>query len=126
MRQRLAIIATIVFLVASGAKAQQPPPPIPPVATGAGEATELGSIDLGFRGTDAKGDAARLERYRDLRDGAFSRILIGKDTDSYMFGASAENIGYRDQRYRAAYRNGKLRFTGAVDSIPLNYGYNPS
>lgn len=126
MRNRLAIITTVVFLVAAGARAQQPPPPTEPVAAVAGEAPAPGSVELGFRGTDTTGDAARFERYRDLQDGAFSRILFRKHTTSYIFDGRAENIGYRDQRYRADYRGGALQFTGTFDSIPLNYGYNTS
>ncbi len=126
MRNRLAIVTAVACLVASGANAQQPPPPIQPTAPVAGVPAELGSIDLGFRGTDATGDAARYERYRDLRDGAFSRILYGKSSDSYQFDARAENIGYRDQRYRADYQGGQLHFTGLFDSVPTNYGYTTS
>ena len=55
-----------------------------------------------------------MERYRDLSDGSFSRILFAKKTDMYIFDARAENIGYRDQRYRAGYGGGKLQFTARL------------
>jgi MtrB/PioB family decaheme-associated outer membrane protein len=101
------------------------PEPRPP----AGEATQpaapatFGSIDLGFRGTTTSGDAAEYERYRDLRSGSWSRLLFDKDTDTYLFGARAQNIGYRDQRFATNYRGGKGWLYGSFDSIPTNYSY---
>src|SRR5437870_3692102 len=127
MHNRLAtIVAALLFVFAQRVGAQQAPPPIPPVAPAAGAVPALGSIDLGIRETDATGDVARLERYRDLRDGVFSRILFAKATDSSISDGRAEDIGYRDQRYRARYLGGKLQFTGVFDSVPLNFGYNTS
>jgi len=56
------------------------------------------SIDFGFRLSSTEGDKARYERYRDLRDGAFSKLSFGKDTDKYTLSAKVDNIGYDDQR----------------------------
>ena len=36
-----------------------------------GTTTQSGSIDLGVRGSNLTGDAARYERYRDMGDGLF-------------------------------------------------------
>ena len=103
------------------------PAPRPPAPEKGAAATEtFGSIDLGFRGTSTSGDAARYERYRDLRSGSWSRLLFDKSSDRYLFGASAQNIGYRDQSFLAEYRGGRGSFTGLFQSIPLNYGYNTS
>jgi hypothetical protein len=55
------------------------PPPQPPAAP-ATAVPSLGSIDFGFRGTETDVDEARYERYRDLRNGAASRFLFGKET----------------------------------------------
>ena len=134
--KRLATLTVITGLVvAPAAFAQQrpvltPAPETLPVAesaapeTGAGAAAPTnGSIDFGFRGSSTDGDEARYERYRDLRDGSWTRFLYGKNTDSYLFDVRAENIGYRDQRYLANYEGGKGWFSGGFNSIPLNYSY---
>jgi MtrB/PioB family decaheme-associated outer membrane protein len=126
-------IATVLLVPAHAARAQdpslQPPPelvplPRPPAPEkGAAEPATVGSIDVGFRGTTTSGDAARYERYRDLQTGSWSRLLFDKSSDSYLFGASASNIGYRDQSFFADYRGGRGTFTGLFQSIPLNYSY---
>ena len=119
MRNRLMIVTAALLLTSTGpAMAQQPP------AAPAEAAPTLGSIDVGFRGSSTDGDTARYERYRDLRDGAFSRINFSKVTDTYVFKAKLDNIGYRDQRYLADYDNsGKVKVGAQWDSVPLNYSY---
>ena len=131
----LTIITALFLVLAPAASAQQrpvlqpspeelPAPESPGGEAAAGaQAPTNGSIDFGFRGTSTSGDAARYERFRDLRDGSWSRVLFGKKTDSYLFDANAGNIGYRDQRYVANYMGGEGRFSGSFDSIPLNYSY---
>ena len=122
MRTTLMTLGGVLLLGSAGIlHAQQPPPPVPPTAPVAGAAE--GVVDIGFRGTDSTGDTARLERYRDLQSDAFSRILFAKETETYLFHASAVDIGLRDQRYRAQYIGGPVRFTGVFDSLPLNYSY---
>ena len=119
MRIRLTI-ATGALLLASAslATAQQNPAAAAPIFGGL-----TGTIDFGFRSESTTGDEARYERYRDLRQGAFSHIQFGKDTDRYLFDARAENIGYHDQRYVVSYNGGAAKVTGSWDSIPLNYSY---
>ncbi len=129
MRTRLMTITGVLLLAsAAGVRAQetaaQQPPPIQQTATpNAGGEEWIGLIDLGFRGTDATGDAARLERYRDLSDGAASQITYAKDTPLFNVNASAFNIGYKDQRYRANYIGHGFRVKGGFDSLPTNFGY---
>src|SRR5262245_42507291 len=131
MRRPVAF-ALAALLTAAAAHAQRPslqpapelvPEPRPPAGEPAPTAAPVtfGSIDLGFRGTSTSGDAAEYERYRDLRTGSWSRLVFDKNTDRYLFGAEAQNIGYRDQRFDADYRGGKGWFYGAFESIPLNY-----
>lgn len=121
MGNRLTIAtAGLVLATAAVAMAQQPAAPVP--STG-----WVGSIDFGGRVNSVDGDQARYERYRDLRDGASTRISLSKDTDKYVFSAKLENIGYHDQRYQANYdHNGKVKLTFLWDSIPLNYSYASS
>jgi MtrB/PioB family decaheme-associated outer membrane protein len=129
MRTRFVLIAAALLAFAPLGYAQssdqtQPPltqPPAPSTQT----VPALGSIDLGFRGgPDAAGDGARFERYRDLRDGAFSQILIERVTPTSMFDAKAFNIGYRDQQYLVNYSGGPARVSFTWTSTPLNYGFN--
>ena len=100
----------------------EPQPPAPEAAQPAAPVT-FGSIDLGFRGTTTSGNAAAYERYRDLRTGSWSRLLFDKNTDRYLFGTEAQNIGYRDQRFSSDYMGGKGWVYGLFESIPLNYSY---
>ena len=119
MRIRLTM-ATGALLLACVNPASAQQDPADPAASAGGL---TGSLDVGVRSESTTGDEARYERYRDLRQGAFSQITIGKNTDQYNFGVRAENIGYRDQRYVVNYRGGKANVTGSWDSIPLNYSY---
>jgi hypothetical protein len=86
-------------------------------------ADQLGWIDFGFRGTSVTGDEARYERYRDLRDGAYSALSFAKQTDTKMYSATAFNVGYHDQAYRGDYNNGRLRAYGLFNGIPTNFSY---
>ncbi len=82
-----------------------------------------GTIDFGARGTSTDGDAARYERYRDLRSGVFSRIVLGQETNQRMIRIRVNNAGYRDQFYGVDYNGGRSKISGFFDSIPLNYSY---
>jgi MtrB/PioB family decaheme-associated outer membrane protein len=81
----------------------------------------FGDIEFGGRFSDINGDPARYQRYRDLRDGPFAKsITVNRRTADWTVFASAENVGYRDQRYFAEYRNvGKLQVSFLWDQIPL-------
>ncbi len=125
MRNRL-LIVTAALLLASATYTRAQPPPTQPAAAPAAEQLPTGLLDLGFRGTDTTGDLARYERYQDLQSGAFSQIQFDKVTDTYLFQASADNIGYRDQRYRGRYIGANVRFNGSFVGVPLNYGYDTS
>lgn len=114
MRTKLMIVTAALLCVAPLARAQQAAPAAEPV----------GVVDLGARMTSVDGDEARYERYRDTRNGVFSRIEFGKATDQFKYAFGASNIGYRDQNYYADYTNGKAKYSAYFDSIPLNYSYN--
>ncbi len=124
MRTRLLIGTAALLLCSRVATAQAPakPPPQAP-ASPAAIVPSLGAIDFGFRGTETDLDGARYERYRDLRSGAASRFLFGKETEKYFFDASATNVGYRDQRYVLDYDRSKIDFNFLWDSIPTNFSY---
>lgn len=129
MRNRvMTVTAALLLASASFVMAQdQPKTPAQPQAPAATTpASGLNVIDFGYRGTSTNGDEARYERYRDTRDGAYTNILFGKQTDRYLFNASASNIGYHDQNYQLDYQRRALRFGFLFDSTPLNYCYNCS
>jgi MtrB/PioB family decaheme-associated outer membrane protein len=127
MRSRLLAGTSLLLLSAGVAAAQTPPTPQPPPKPPAQPAAPApvvdlpGSIDFGFRGTGTDVDAARYERYRDLRDGAASLFQFKKETDTYFANADAFNVGYRDQRYRLDYERSKMKFGFLWDSIPTNF-----
>jgi MtrB/PioB family decaheme-associated outer membrane protein len=124
MSSRLVTAAGVLLLSAQVALAQTPATPQPQAPAGAAPSgPSLGSIDFGFRGTNADTDEARYERYQDLRNGVASLFQIGKETGSYVMGARAYNVGYRDQRYKLDYDRSKLKFGFLWDSIPTNFSY---
>jgi MtrB/PioB family decaheme-associated outer membrane protein len=120
MRTRLMVL-TAALLLASASLAiaqgqQKPAEPAPATPS-------LGWIDFGGRFGSTTGDAARFERYRDLRNGANVNLMFGKQEPNYVFDARIENLGYRDGRYQANYSSGKVKVYFMWDSIPLNYSY---
>jgi MtrB/PioB family decaheme-associated outer membrane protein len=110
--------AALALVSSAPVKAQTPQPPDASILDGL-----TGDADVGARVEGTTGDEARYERYRDLRSGVFSRVTFGKDTDHAMFGALAEHVGYRDQRYLVNYNGGRSVINASWDSIPLNYSY---
>jgi MtrB/PioB family decaheme-associated outer membrane protein len=80
---------------------------------------------FGGRWSSVSGDPARWQRYQDLRDGVLFRDarLAREDPDgNWLFRASADNVGYRDQRFFANYeRTGRLVISGLWDEIPQFY-----
>jgi MtrB/PioB family decaheme-associated outer membrane protein len=74
-----------------------------------------------FTATD--GDAARYERYRDMRDGVATGLDVRRQNESSLFDATASHIGYRDQRYGARFMNSRVRLNFDWQSIPLNFSY---
>ena len=116
MRNRL-MIGTAALLLASAtlARAQEKPQPDTNPSSG--------TIDIGGRFTTTEGDAARYERYRDLRDGVNANFLYNKETASWTFDFLAKNIGYRDSRYELFFSSKRVKFGAMFDQIPLNYSY---
>ena len=72
-----------------------------------------GQVDVGGMFTATDGDEARYERYRDLRDGAFTASQLGQETGTHLFDVTASHIGYRDQRYNVEYLRPRLSSASA-------------
>lgn len=130
MRTRtMILIGALLLVFAGGARAQQQPSADAasqtPIATAPASTTpftpQLGQIDFGFRGDSLSGDAARYQRFRDLRQGGYvDRFRLAKETDQWAFRATANNVGYRDQRFTVNYQDiGKLKLNAEWNQIPL-------
>ena len=116
MRYRVLMIAALLCLAPRAGFAQQPTVPAPLSGL-------TGTVDVGGMVTATDGDAARYERYRDMRDGVVTGLDVSRQNESSWFGASASHIGYRDQRYNARFTNGRVKLNFDWQSIPLNFSY---
>lgn len=122
MRTRIVILIGALLLASSGlAQAQQTAPATPSTVT-----PKLGTIDFGVRGDSLKGDEARYNRFRDLRDGLFlQRFTLEKETPTWFFAAEANNVGYRDQRFAGDFESiGRLKVGFEWNQTPLFHTNN--
>ena len=115
MRNTRLTLTAALLLIPHLALAQAPQPVQGQAATG--------TADIGGMFTTTDGDEARYERYRDLRDGAYTSLTLRRETESYLFNGTASHIGYRDQRYNVDYLRPRLTFGFNWTSLPLNYSY---
>lgn len=121
MRNRL-VTLTVALLLASSASAQTPPAPAPAAAPVPASLLS-GTLDIGGLMTSTDGDEARFERYRDTRDGLYSTFSLTRESARYAFDADAFHVGYRDQRYSAAFMSRRVSVDFNWVSVPLNYSY---
>ena len=126
MRTRIMILTGALLLVFAGAaRAQQDTAAQTATAGPKSDVStftpKFGQIDFGYRGNDTTGDAARFQRFRDLRDGGYvDQFKLKKDGETWLFKASANNVGYRDQRYTANFEDfGRVRVNFDWNQIPL-------
>ena len=124
MRTSYTILLVAALLAPAPAAAQtlpvsQPQAPAPVPAAPA----RIGEVDFGLRVNSASGDPARYQRLRDLRDGpTLDRFRYDRETEAWTFQAAMDHVGYRDQRYAAAFdRYGKLKGSVEWNQIPLFY-----
>ena len=138
---RLLWMATLTLLLLCPlALAQAPVPALPPVPAAAEtpqpstQTTEAplpdlrtaNFVDFGVRGTSysSGSDAARFQRYRDLRTNrpVLDGLRYTNLTEARGFSVRADHVGFYDQRYRASYNNyGKLKVSFDYNQIPLFY-----
>ena len=131
MRNRTILIGALLLVLPGLAQAQQTqqPPASAPVTEKATAPTDSGTstftgksrIDFGFRANDVSGDPARFQRFRDERDGGYiPAFRFERENETTFFRAEANNVGYRDQRYAAAFENiGKVKLNFEWNQIPL-------
>jgi MtrB/PioB family decaheme-associated outer membrane protein len=117
MRTRALILSGALLLASSGLAQAQQMSPLNPLPT----SPTIGRVDFGFRGDSLTGDEARYNRFRDLREGAYlDQFRFNKENGTWLFAASANNVGYRDQRYFAKFASiGKLKASFAWDQVPM-------
>jgi MtrB/PioB family decaheme-associated outer membrane protein len=129
MRTRtFSLIGALLLVFAGSAQAQQEPAAaatpqaaVAPVPTPTPFTPKLGQIDFGFRGDSVTGDAARYQRFRDLREGGYvDRFRMSKETEQWVFKATANNVGYRDQQFTVNYQDiGRLKVNADWNQVPL-------
>lgn len=89
------------------------------------QAQTQATVNFGYRGNDISGDVARMERYRDLRDGPVAGASYINEHGEVALTFNAANVGFHDQSYAAELNKfGKLKVNALWNSIPLNYAYN--
>jgi MtrB/PioB family decaheme-associated outer membrane protein len=120
----IAFVGAVVVTWSASASAQTtlPTPTTPRDQAAVGFTGAIyGNVDFGGQFTTVDGDAARYQRYRDLRDLPFVRnALFSRRGADWTLDLSADNVGLRDQRYLAQYRQvGRLRATFMWDETPL-------
>ena len=122
-----AIVAALMALTSSVSWAQSPAAEEPP-AVESGQAGSLfgetwRQVEAGGRWSSIDGDPARYQRYEDIRDGfLLDKLRWATNRDTWLFQFGADNVGWRDQRYRATYeRPGRFSVKGLWDQIPQFY-----
>ncbi len=97
------------------AAAQAPAPPAPSASGW------VGTLDFGVLGTTVDGDAARYQRYRDLRTSPFLEdVRLSRERGNWVLDFDADHVGRRDQRYTGGFvRPGKFKGRLMWDQIPM-------
>ena len=116
------VLFAILLVPPAAAQSPAPRPPSPPDLP-APPAVRVGEIDFCLRVSGVSGDPARYQRLRDLRDGpTLDRVRYDRDTAGWKFQAAMDHVGYRDQRYQAAFtRYGAVKGSFEWNQIPLFY-----
>ncbi len=105
MRITLSVLAA-AMLVASSARAQS---------------LSSGSVDFGVSSTNVSGDAARFQRYIDMRDRpSVETFRLEQLGDSWRFEGNGRHIGREDQWVLGRLQTSKVKVTFSWDQIP-NY-----
>lgn len=109
---------------AAPAGAQAASPSGPDLTRGLFEPTWR-QFQIGGRFTGVDGDPARFQRYQDMRSGLLftdARYERGAPGGDWLFRATADNVGFRNQKYTASYeRTGLFTVHGLWDEIPQFY-----
>jgi Putative outer membrane beta-barrel porin, MtrB/PioB len=85
------------------------------------EGTWTGEFSLTPAQVDIKGSRAKLNEYRDLRDGVYGHIGLHYDAEKTYLDFRADDIGYRDQKYElGGGKWGSYSYSLDYDETPHN------
>ena len=93
------------------------------------ERTLSGEISAVPLQVDIRGNSAKFNEYRDLRDGVHGHIGLHYDAEKNYLDFRADDIGYRDQKYELeGGKRGSFSYHLSYDEIPHNFtsGNGPS
>jgi MtrB/PioB family decaheme-associated outer membrane protein len=133
MRTRIFSVVAALLLVSSAAFAEEPKKAadeksqdVPTTAAPSNiEIGPVNRVDIGIRGTafGANSDAARFQRFQDLRDGATIDLFrYYKQSTNWLFDARGDHIGYRDQQLSATFNQyGKVKAIFEYNQVPLYF-----
>ena len=86
------------------------------------EGTLTGEVSLTPAQVDIKGNRAKFNEYRDLRDGVYGHIGLHYDAEKTYLDFRADKIGYRDQKYELNGGGwGSYSYSLGYDEIPHNF-----
>ena len=116
---RSTIVALGLCGLASPAAAQAQEPAKPDAAVSPA-GLDITAVDFGLGLTGFGDEPARYHRYRDLRSGPLVNLFrLDRQRDLWGLTATAERVGYRDQRYNVAFnRFGKFDASFDFDGVP--------
>lgn len=81
-----------------------------------------GEVSLTPAQVDIKGNRAKFNEYRDLRDGVYGHIGLHYHAGKTFFDFRADDLGHRDQKYELdGGRWGSYSYHLGYDEIPHNF-----
>ena len=85
--------------------------------------TLRGEVSLTPAQVNTKGNRAKFNEYRDLRDGVYGHIGLHYDAGKTYLDFRADDMGYRDQEYKlGGGGRGSYSYYLGYDEIPHNLG----
>ena len=86
------------------------------------ERTLKGEVSFTPAQVNIKGNPAKFNEYRDLRDGVYGHIGLHSDAEKNHLDFRADDIGTRDQKYELGGGNwGSYSYSLDYDEIPHNF-----
>ncbi len=86
------------------------------------ERTLTGEVSLAPAQVDIKGNRAKFNEYRDLRDGVYGHIGLHYDAEKTHLDFGADDIGLRDQKYELdGGKRGSYSYSLGYGEIPHNF-----
>jgi MtrB/PioB family decaheme-associated outer membrane protein len=118
LRRTCVLVGLSTLALPAGAQTSQPTAK-PETAVMPGT-LDVATLDFGVQLTGTAEDPARYHRYRDLRSGPLVNLFrFERQRDTWGVSASAERVGFRDQRYSASVDwFGKLGVSFDFDGVP--------